>query len=267
MDHPMKTKFIKFLTVTLFTVLSFSLFTSASTYAEVKLLNEEKPNDTSQTTDQSSESYGSNNNCSDILLGLKPWNCGTTEIDSEDALKSNAIIIATNILADLTIIAAYLVLGFVIYGGYQYMFSEGDPGKAAAGKRTLIHAFIGLAIVLSANIILSSIRIAFLGQNGSLTPNADIDANTLVTNLIQWVVGISGLVAAVFLVIGGISYITSTGDANKLQKAKTTILYALIGLVIVALAEIATAFVSNLLRESQKPQSTAQIIIRKEIES
>ena len=206
--------------------------------------------------------------CENVFLGLVPWNCGVNlEPQSEDDLKSDAAKIATNVLTDLTIIAAYLVIGYVIYGGYLYMFSDGDPTKAASGKKTLLHAFIGLAIVLSANIILSSIRIALLG-NSQLTTVDSATASTLVTNLIQWVVGIAGIVAAAFLVIGGISYLTSTGDSNKLQKAKNTIMYALIGLVIVALAEVITAFVSNIIRDAQQSQNQQTSLIettRKEV--
>lgn len=200
---------------------------------------------------------GSSEQCdaSTTFLGLVPWNCGANlEPQSEDDIKNDAAIIASNVLTDLTVIAAYLVIGYVIYGGYLYMFSDGDPTKAISGKKTLLHAFIGLAIVLSANIILSSIRIALLG-NSQLTTVDSATASTMVTNLIQWVVGIAGVVAAIFLVIGGISYATSAGDSNKLQKAKNTIMYALIGLAIVALAEIITAFVSNTIRNAQQSQN------------
>ena len=189
------------------------------------------------------------------FAGLTPWDCGITKIDSEDSLTSNIATIATNILTDLSVIAAYLVLGYVIYGGYLYMFSSGDPGKAAAGKKTLTQAFIGLAIVLSAYTIFSAIRIALVGGQSlecdPLTGSGCMDdGGAMVTNLIQWVVGIGGAVAAIFIVVGAFGYITANGDPNKLQKAKTTILYALIGLIIVALAEVLTAFVANLVRES-----------------
>jgi hypothetical protein len=43
---------------------------------------------------------------------------------------------------------------YVIYASYLYMMSFGDESKAEAGKKTLIWALIGLAVVLSANIIL-----------------------------------------------------------------------------------------------------------------
>lgn len=55
-------------------------------------------------------------------------------------------------------------------------------------------------------------------------------------NIINFVIGVGGLVAVIYIVIGGIGYMTSNGDAGKLAKAKNTILYALIGLVICALA-------------------------------
>lgn len=58
----------------------------------------------------------------------------------------------------------------------------------------------------------------------------------VITNILKVVIGIAGLVAVVFIIIGGINYMTSTGDAGKIEKAKKTILYALIGLAVCALA-------------------------------
>lgn len=196
-------------------------------------------------------------NCEErTFLGMVPWDCGLGDIKSTSDIEGAAVQIAMNVLQDLTVLAAYLVLGFVIYGGYLYMASSGDAGKVASGKKTLTNAFIGLAIVMLSNVILNTIRIALLGSNGSFT--ADCTAgecigsgaatNAMVTNLITWVLGIAAAVAVIFVLIGGIGYVTSRGDSGKLQKAKSTILYALIGLAIVAFAEILTAFVSTTIR-------------------
>lgn len=205
--------------------------------------------------------------CDYSFLGLTNWDCNVPNIDNQDNLVSGISTIAMNILADLTVIAAYLVLGYVIYGGYLYMFSSGDPAKAMAGKKTLTQAFIGLAITMSAYVIFSAIRIAIIGNSdlGACNPleGQCVDGGTMVTNLIQWFGGMAGVVAAIFLVIGATGYMTSQGDPSKLQKAKTTILYSIIGLVIVALAEILTAFVSNLVRESTaEPQGKTPAIVR-----
>ncbi|MBR3131974.1 hypothetical protein IKG33_00970 [Candidatus Saccharibacteria bacterium] len=60
--------------------------------------------------------------------------------------------------------------------------------------------------------------------------------SSVIQNILSAVIAVSGLVAVVFIVIGGINYMTSTGDPGKTKKAKDTILYALIGLIICALA-------------------------------
>lgn len=203
-----------------------------------------------------------------IFLGLTSWDCGVN-ISDQDSLKAGIWTIAANVLTDITVIAAYLVIGYVIYGGYQYTFSAGDPSKAAAGKTTLVHAFIGLAIVMSASAILGSIRIALVGGSGNigdcLSDGGCVNPDDMVVNLIQWVVGVAGIVSAVFVVYGGITYATSAGEPSKLQRAKTMIVYALIGLAIVALAEIITAFVSNMIREANEDAYINETIISKEV--
>lgn len=63
-----------------------------------------------------------------------------------------------------------------------------------------------------------------------------------VINLLSLVVGV---VAVIMVIIGGLKYIMSSGDASNVTSAKNTILYALIGLVVVALAQIIVRFVLN----------------------
>lgn len=57
-----------------------------------------------------------------------------------------------------------------------------------------------------------------------------------IANILRAVIGMAGFVAVIFIVVGGVNYMTSAGDASKVKKAKDTILYAVIGLVICALA-------------------------------
>ena len=57
-----------------------------------------------------------------------------------------------------------------------------------------------------------------------------------VTTIISSVIGILALVCVIIVIIGGVNYMTSTGDAGKVKKAKDTILYGIIGLIICALA-------------------------------
>ena len=75
-----------------------------------------------------------------------------------------------------------------------------------------------------------------------------------ITNILNAVIAISGLVAVIFIIVGGVQYMTSAGDAAKVEKGKKTILYACIGLIICALAFAIVNFViTNLLRQSSSP--------------
>lgn len=69
------------------------------------------------------------------------------------------------------------------------------------------------------------------------------ELSTVIVNIVSGIVGVLGLVAVIFIVVGGINYMTSAGDAGKLKKAKDTILYAVIGLIISALAFAIVNFV------------------------
>ena len=69
--------------------------------------------------------------------------------------------------------------------------------------------------------------------------NVGEKGDTLVDNvslILNSVIGVLGLVCVVVMIIGGVNYMTSSGDAEKVKKAKNTILYGLIGLVICVLA-------------------------------
>lgn len=77
------------------------------------------------------------------------------------------------------------------------------------------------------------------------------DATDVVTNILNGVIAVAGIVCVIFIVYGGIQYMTSAGDSSKLTKAKHTVLYAAIGLIICALAFAITNFVVvNLLHNS-----------------
>ena len=78
------------------------------------------------------------------------------------------------------------------------------------------------------------------GCNGS-----DDDLPIVITGIVNAVIAVCGLVAVVFVVVGGINYMTSNGDSGKIEKAKKTILYALIGIAITVLAFAIVNFVIN----------------------
>lgn len=54
---------------------------------------------------------------------------------------------------------------------------------------------------------------------------------------------IVGVVAVIMIIVGGFRYITSGGDSGNVSGAKNTLIYAIVGLIIVALAQFIVNFV------------------------
>ena len=72
------------------------------------------------------------------------------------------------------------------------------------------------------------------------------DDNTLeadIKTILSAIIGVLGFVCVVVMIIGGVNYMTSSGDAGKVKKAKDTILYGLIGLIVCVLAFALVQFV------------------------
>lgn len=53
----------------------------------------------------------------------------------------------------------------------------------------------------------------------------------------------AGVIAVVMIIVGGVKYVTSQGEASQTASAKNTILFAVIGLIVAALAQIIVKFV------------------------
>ncbi|HSX24790.1 MAG TPA: hypothetical protein VLG69_02400 [Candidatus Andersenbacteria bacterium] len=54
-----------------------------------------------------------------------------------------------------------------------------------------------------------------------------------------------GIVAAIYLVMGGVRYVMSQGDENQAEQAKMTMLYAIIGIIIIGLSAAIVNFAIN----------------------
>ena len=72
-------------------------------------------------------------------------------------------------------------------------------------------------------------------------------ASGLIVSIIDIVLVFTGLLAVLFLIIGGLRYITAHGNEEQGEAAKKTITHAIIGLVIVILSFVIVRVISNAL--------------------
>jgi hypothetical protein len=82
---------------------------------------------------------------------------------------------------------------------------------------------------------------------------------TAVSNIISLAVStlsyIVGAVAVIMIILAGFKYVKSGGDSNNISSAKSTLVYALVGLAIAALAQLLVHFVLNASTQAANPKA------------
>jgi len=98
--------------------------------------------------------------CNDSILGIPSWHAKlekspfpecAPQLDDLD----NIWLIVLGIADILIRLSIYFAIGFIIYGGVQFVISQGVPDKVAAAKKTILNAVIGLALAVTATAIVS----------------------------------------------------------------------------------------------------------------
>lgn len=82
-----------------------------------------------------------------------------------------------------------------------------------------------------------------LGKGGCDGSAQRSTLETTINTIVNILSAVVGIVAVVMIIIGGFKYITSGGDSGNITSAKHTIIYALVGLIIVALAQVIVRFI------------------------
>src|SRR3989338_8159527 len=73
----------------------------------------------------------------------------------------------------------------------------------------------------------------------------------LILTIISMLLAVTGLLAVLFLIIGGLHYITAHGNEEQAEGAKKTLQHAVIGLIIVILSFVIIRIIANALIYNQ----------------
>lgn len=74
----------------------------------------------------------------------------------------------------------------------------------------------------------------------------------LMGDIIQIMIAVGGILCIIFIILGGLKFVTSGGDEKKLASAKGTLTYAIVGLIVIILAFVILQVVQYFL-ESNVP--------------
>lgn len=88
-----------------------------------------------------------------------------------------------------------------------------------------------------------------LSSSAIITKSTEVES--LITAIARWIAILISVVAVIFITLGGVSYVTAGGDAEKAKGARNKIMYGLVGLGVAALAWGAEALVRSVLKLGQ----------------
>jgi hypothetical protein len=152
-------------------------------------------------------------------------------------------------LDDLTAVIIYVIkLGlslaasvgaiFIIVSGYQYVLAAGNPEKLEKAKLGLTWAIVGFILAISAYAIVYLLQQVLLSKQSVLdfkdlsTIGGPKTSGTVIEKMVDLLLKFAGTASILFLILGGYRYITSQGNQDLAEKAKKTVLYAVIGLIV-----------------------------------
>lgn len=107
-----------------------------------------------------------------------------------------------------------------------------------------------IATASAAGLFVASPSLAAFGDTSKI--GVGLNATGTATNgnllsvfakIINIMLTIIGILAVIMLIVGGIMYVVSAGDSKRVESAKNTILYAIIGIVVAAVAGLIVKFV------------------------
>lgn len=101
--------------------------------------------------------------------------------------------------------------------------------------------FIALLLLLAICVPIST-HAAFQFDAGGTISNAlkltNRDAKTTTLDIVRYILSLMGLIAVVMFIYGGVRYMTSSGNAEAIQNARAILKWAVIGLMIIILAQV-----------------------------
>lgn len=173
--------------------------------------------------------------------GGGPGGTGGAVIEFQNPLKYDTVQeVVGALLAALQGIIVLLSIVFIVIGAVMYVTSAGNEGMVKLAKGAILASMIGLAIGIAAPTFLKEIY-DILDASPEVTIPEEVESATplrdILTNTLNFLLAIIGVLSMIMLVVGGIMYLLSGGDEKRIDTGKKIVVFSLIGLT-VALASL-----------------------------
>ncbi len=111
-------------------------------------------------------------------------------------------------------------------------------------QRVTYRTWFALAGATAFAPIAAAVNLGSDDPGGDLPSGNSLDLRALVLKIIGWVLSFLALLAVIYIIIAGIRLIVSQGDDDQKGKAKKTIMYVIVGLIVVILARVIVGFIT-----------------------
>jgi len=101
--------------------------------------------------------------------------------------------------------------------------------------KVLTLCFVGIFLLFifsSSTVLAGDFGLSYVSGKGLVEKSAGV----VIGNLVQWVLGIVGVLLLIMIIYGGILYMISAGNEDQIGTAKKVLTYAMFGVVIIAIA-------------------------------
>lgn len=128
-------------------------------------------------------------------------------------------------------IATGLSVLFIVYAGFQMVINLGDEGKVGTQKTAIFYSLAGLFVAITSQLIVSFVVTHNWGQNagGNLVIN-------LIAAAVSVLLTVFNGVFVVAIIYYGMRMLMASGDSGAFNSARTGITWAIVGAIIVNLA-------------------------------
>ncbi|MFH1175107.1 MAG: hypothetical protein V1698_00050 [bacterium] len=126
----------------------------------------------------------------------------------------------------------------IMYGGFRYVTSAGNPNNVKEAIGIIKSSVIGLVIIFGANIIMSEVNALLYGTE------SDNSFFNFVERAIPWFFGLIVGISVLVIIFAGFKMMTAgVYDSKEVESAKKMIQYVVIGLVVTSLSAAIVKFV------------------------
>ncbi|MDD3145194.1 MAG: hypothetical protein PHV23_03715 [Candidatus Gracilibacteria bacterium] len=143
--------------------------------------------------------------------------------------------------------ASFFFVLIAIFAFYSIITANGDEEKVKTGKMSIFYGLIGFIVVKIAKEIVNAsygkvdcnettiLGIFTINGNNCNASSQIVGISDIIIKIINWMNGFVGIIVIIMIIYAGVQVLFSVGDEDKLGKAKSSIVYIVIGIAILIL--------------------------------